>query len=110
MSTYAVAEISGKQFKVEPGQELKVQKLAEASGNITFDKVLLVVENGVTKIGTPYVAGVSVVALVLGEEKGEKIHVRKFRAKSRYRKHTGFRAQLTRIKITSVTSKTTRKK
>lgn len=102
MSTYAIIEIGGKQYKAEPGRELKVQKLNQASGNVTFDKVLLVAGEGETKVGAPYVAGVSVEASIVGEEKGEKIHVRKYRAKSRYRKHTGFRAQLTRIKIESV--------
>lgn len=110
MANYAIVEIGGKQYKVEPGKELLVEHLGQTSGVVNFDKVLLVSENGQSKVGAPYVSGISIRATVLGAEKGDKIHVRKFKAKSRYRRHTGFRAKLTRIKVESIGGSAVREK
>ena len=99
MEKYAVVEIGGKQYKVGEGREIKVERLGVSDGPIVFDKVLLLAGQGEIKIGTPYLPGVRVVAKVMGEEKGDKIRVVKFKAKSRYRRTTGFRAKLTRVKI-----------
>lgn len=104
MSEFAIVEIAGKQYKVVAGQELIVDRLQIEKDSITFDKVLMLVVDGDTKIGTPYVAGVSVSAKVLAQEKGDKIYVVKFKAKSRYRRRTGFRAQQTRILIERIAS------
>lgn len=102
MGKYAVVEIAGKQYKVQEGQELIVDRLPEGNGTVSFDKVLILNEDGQTKVGTPYVSGASVSAKVLAQEKGDKIYVVKFKAKSRYRRRTGFRAQQTRIKIEKI--------
>ena len=102
MIKYAIVEITGGQYKAEVGKELVVDKLEQGNGKIILSKVLLVVEDSDIKIGTPTVSGAQVVATVLGQEKGEKISVVKFRAKSRYRRKMGFRASLTRLKIEQI--------
>ncbi len=102
MADFAIVEIAGKQYKAVAGQELVVDKLAQDAGAITFDKVLMVAVDGDTKIGTPYVSGASVNAKVLAQEKDEKIYVVKYKAKSRYRRRTGFRARQTRITIEKI--------
>lgn len=99
---YAIVDIAGKQYKVEEGQELLVDRLKEQEGKTNFDKVLLVVDQNNLRLGSSVLGKVE--AEVLGETKGEKIRVLKYKAKSRYRKSRGFRRQLTRIKITKITS------
>ena len=102
MSNFAIVEIAGKQYKAVAGGELVVDRLAQDAGAIVFDKVLLVASDGDVKIGTPYVSGVSVSAKVLAQEKDEKIYIVKYKAKSRYRRRTGFRAQQTRIVVEKI--------
>ncbi|MBI3289952.1 50S ribosomal protein L21 [Candidatus Microgenomates bacterium] len=102
MADFAIVEISGKQYKAVAGGELIVDRLSQDIGGIIFEKVLLVSTDGAVKIGTPYVAGASVSAKVVAQEKDEKIYVVKYKAKSRYRRRTGFRAQLTRIAIDKI--------
>lgn len=105
MGKYAVVEILGKQYKVEEGKELLVDTLGKPDGEVIFDKVLLLVDDGKIKFGTPIVSGAQIKAKVLGEEKGKKIYVIKFRAKSRYRRKIGFRSHLTHIKIEEIREK-----
>lgn len=100
---YAVIETGGKQYIVKIGDILEVDKLpAEKNGSVTFDAVLLYVTNSTVKIGTPTVSAIRVKAKVLEQIKGEKIHVRKFKAKSRYRRVMGFRPLLTRVQIEKI--------
>lgn len=100
---YAIIETGGKQYKVNPGSIVEVEKLdVEAGKEHVFDKVLLYTNNGVFKIGQPSVAGVNVKAKVIGQVRGEKIRVSKFKAKARYRKVTGHRQVLTRVQITEI--------
>lgn len=105
---YAVVRFSGRQYKVSEGDEVLFDKLdskdlpAGRQEAIKLSDVLLVADDGEAKIGTPTVAGSFVEAKVLGSEKGEKIDVVKFKAKARYRRHTGFRPQYTRVKIDSI--------
>ena len=102
---YAIIRFSGRQYKVSEGEEVLFDKLDSKEGDkIKLSDVLLVAEDGKAKIGTPNVAGSVVEAKVLGQEKGEKIEVVKFKAKSRYRRHTGFRPQYTRVKIERITT------
>ena len=106
MADFAIVEIAGKQYKAVAGQELVVDKLAQDIGAVTLDKVLMIVQDGAVKIGTPYVSRVSVAAKVIAQEKGDKIYVVKFKAKSRYRRRTGFRAQQTRILVEKIVTDT----
>lgn len=99
MSKYAVIRFAGHQYKVSEGEEILVDHLIDKKPE---PEVLLVVDNDKVKVGNPKVVGVKVALKVLGEEKGKKIDVYKYKAKSRYRKHTGFRPLYTRVKIEKI--------
>ena len=97
---YAVIAISGSQYKVEENQVITVDKL-DPSVKSTSD-VLLIVDEDKIKIGNPTLKGASVEFENVRDYQGEKLRVSTFKAKSRYRKTKGFRAQLTDIKITKI--------
>lgn len=101
---YAVVKTGGKQYMVSVGDELEVERLSSATPGQTFpfEEVLLYVADGVAKFGTPFVSGISVKATVVEHTKGDKIRVAKFKAKSRYRRVTGHRQSLTKVKIDSI--------
>ncbi len=100
---YAVIETGGKQYRVSEGEYLTVERLAaEAGSDITIDRVLLIGGDGDTKIGTPVVEGATVTAKVDEHNRGPKIEVFKYKAKKRYRRHTGHRQEQTRITITGI--------
>ncbi|MCX6705667.1 MAG: 50S ribosomal protein L21 [Candidatus Woesebacteria bacterium] len=105
---YAVLRIKGHQYKVSEGQEILVDKinLADSVGKVGDAKleadILLVSKEDKVKVGKPLVKDAKVTIKVLGEEKGEKIDVYKYKSKSRYRRHTGFRSQLTRLLIQKI--------
>lgn len=101
---YAVIQTGGKQYKVSAGAVLEVERLASENGSITFDKVLLYAVDEDVKVGTPYVNGVTVVAKLVEDIKGPKIHVSKFLAKSRYRRAMGHRQSLSKIQIEDILS------
>lgn len=102
---YAVFRSGGKQYKVSKGSIIEVDKLPlEKDKETVFDDILLYVNNGEVRVGTPKVLGVKVKAKVLGQIKGEKIRVAKFKAKVRYRRVMGFRPRLTRLEITNIDS------
>jgi len=101
---YAVIAISGTQFKVEENQKLSVDNLNLKEGEkSTTDQVLLTVDEDKIKVGTPTVKDAKVEFEVLKNYQGKKLTVFKYKSKSRYRKTTGFRAQLTDIQITKIT-------
>lgn len=100
---YAVIVTGGKQYRVSVGDIIEADRLPVAeNAEVVFDNVLLFVSGKETKIGTPTLSGVKVVGKVLGNIKGEKIRVSKFKAKSRHRRTIGFRAFLSKIQITQV--------
>lgn len=100
---YAVIETGGKQLKVSEGESVFVEKLdAEEGKDYVFDKVLAVVDGGATKIGTPYVEGAKVDAVVEKQGKGKKIVVFKYRRKINYRKKSGHRQPFTKVTIKSI--------
>ena len=101
---YAVIVTGGKQYKVEEGGTLFVEKLdAEAETSVTFDKVLAVSagEDDV-RFGAPYVEGASVQAKVVKHVKGEKIRIIKHKAKKGYRKRQGHRQPYTKLTIEKI--------
>ena len=107
---YAVIRTGGKQYKVAEGQILEVERLvAGPDSSITFDEVLLVAGEATPTIGAPLVANAHVTGKVLGEIKGDKIRVSKYKAKVRYRRTTGHRQLLTRVQIESITAKEAKK-
>ena len=100
---FAIVEIQGKQCKVSVGQTLSVERMEGEVGAIAkFDRVLMVSDEKTTKIGTPTVKGAVVSAKIIAQEKGEKLEVRRYKQKVRYRKHIGFRPQLTKLEIISI--------
>ncbi len=102
---FAVIETGGKQYKVAPGDTIKIEKLPEeyeAGKKITFDKVLLARGKGKTSVGTPYVAGAKVEGTLAEEGRGRKVSVIRFRPKSRYFKKKGHRQPYTKVAISSI--------
>ncbi len=104
---YAVIQTGGKQYQVSEGDTLEVEKLeGKAKAKLTFDKVLLVVDDKKISLGQPLVKGAKVTAEILEQKKGDKIRVAKFKAKSRYRRIQGHRQLLTKLKILKITLST----
>lgn len=102
-SVYAIVATGGKQYRVEPGQHLEVEKLdAEPGSQIEFSDVLLIGNGETVTIGQPTVAGARVVADVLGEVKGKKIVVFKYKSKVRYRRKTGHRQRYSRLLVKDI--------
>ncbi len=100
---YAVLETGGKQYRVQVGDEITVEKLGvEADQEVVFDKVLAVGEGSDLRIGSPYVEGASVKGTVVENGKGKKIIVFKYKAKKDYRKKRGHRQPYTTVKIDSI--------
>ncbi|OGM20880.1 50S ribosomal protein L21 [Candidatus Woesebacteria bacterium RIFCSPHIGHO2_01_FULL_38_9] len=101
MKNYAVIRIKGKQYKVSEGEEVLVGLL---NSDEPLVEVLLCVQGGKVNVGRPIVKNAKVVLKVVNEkEKGEKIHVMKYKAKSRYRKKIGFRALSSRLHVEKIT-------
>jgi len=97
---YAIIETGGKQYRVQEGDQLFVEKLEVIEGeSFKFDKVLLVSDNGEVKVGKPYVDGANVEATVEKHGKGKKVIVFKYRAKKDYRKKQGHRQPYTKVVI-----------
>src|SRR5438105_4964420 len=101
---YAVIKTGGKQYRVEKGSTLRVEKLEGETGTkITFPGVLLVADGDKINIGTPVLTGAKVSAEILGIEAGPKLVVFQFRRRKAYRKKTGHRQKYTAVKITDIT-------
>lgn len=99
----AVIETGGKQYLVAPKDKVIIEKLEVNEGEtVTFDNVLLVDNGGLIKVGKPYLAGAKVTAKVLAQQRGEKLIVFKYRAKSRYRRKQGHRQAETVVEIQSI--------
>lgn len=100
---YAVIETGGKQYRVEPGQILRVEKLEAVKGDqVSFDKVLMFVDGESVRIGTPAIEGASVKGTVLVQDKARKIVVFKYKPKKRIRTKTGHRQPFTEVRIDSL--------
>lgn len=102
---YAIVEIAGQQFKVEKGRKLYVHRLADAEGvSVSFDKVLLIDNDGKVKVGAPTVKDAKVEATVLKHLKDDKVIVFKKRRRKGYQKQNGHRQCLTQIEINNITA------
>ena len=99
---YAVIKSGGKQYKVNVGDTLELDKLTTEKDKVIFSEVLLLVTNGKVTVGKPSIKGALVEATLLEQKKGEKIRVARFKAKSRHRRVTGFRAHLSVVKIDKI--------
>jgi large subunit ribosomal protein L21 len=102
---YAVIETGGKQYRVEPGQTVAVEKLAGGEGDkVEFDRVLLVSsgDGADVKVGQPVVSGIKVTGEIVEHGRGEKLVVFKFRRRKNYVRRNGHRQDYTAVKITSI--------
>jgi large subunit ribosomal protein L21 len=99
--TYAIVKTGGKQYRVEQGQTLLVEKLAVGDGESVALEPLLFVDGSAVVDGSD-LSKVSVTARVVGQERGPKLRVVKFRPKRGYKRRTGHRQNLTRVEITEV--------
>ena len=100
MAKYAVIRLQGRQYKVSEGEEVLVDKMNDLK---LTPEVLLVADGEKVEVGKPVVKDAKVTLKVLKEmEQGEKIEVYHFKAKSRYRKHTGFRPEFTRVLVEKI--------
>lgn len=100
---FAIIETGGKQYKVQEGDVLYIEKLEAGAGDaVTFDRVLAVSKESGLVVGAPVVAGASVSAKVEKQGKGEKIIVFKYKAKKNYRKKQGHRQPYTKVVIEKI--------
>jgi large subunit ribosomal protein L21 len=98
--SYAVISLGGKQYRVRPGERLLVDKLATDEGATFNPRVLLVGGDGTTDLSPT----TTVTARVVGHQLGEKIRIGKYKKRTGYRKHNGYRSRLTQIEIESIGS------
>ena len=99
---YAIIAAGGKQYRVSEGDVIYIEKIdAQVDSTVSFD-VLLVGNDGDVKIGTPVVEGVKVEGKVVGQIRGEKIVVYKYKSKKNYRRKQGHRQPYTKVEITKI--------
>ena len=100
---FAVIATGGKQYRVQKGSVLRIEKLtAEAGASVDFDQVLLVGEGASVKVGAPFVSGGKVTATVQSHGKGDKVRIVKFRRRKHYKREKTHRQPYTEIKITGI--------
>lgn len=100
---YAIIETGGKQYRVAPNQTLEVERLNVPEGDtVELDRVLFIGGDGDALIGNPVVSGAKVVAKSLGESKGDKVIVFRYRSKVRYRNKTGHRQTYTKLLVNEI--------
>ena len=103
MTTYAIVNTGGKQYRVQPGDTIRVESLPGDEGDLVeLEDVRMVSDEGEVTLGSPTVAGAKVTAEILGRGKAKKIIVFKYKAKTRYRKKNGHRQQYTELRITDI--------
>ncbi|EXJ10390.1 MULTISPECIES: 50S ribosomal protein L21 [Nitrincola] len=102
---FAVIVSGGKQYRVQEGQTIKLEKLpAEQGASVTFDRVLLVSNGDNVTVGAPVVEGAKVSAEVVGHGRGEKVTIIKFRRRKHHMKRQGHRQWFTEVKITGISA------
>ena len=102
---YAVVKTGGKQYKVAPGEKLKIEQIpADVGAEVTLDQVLMIGDGDNVRLGQPTVSGASVKAKVVAHGRGEKVSIFKMRRRKNYRKHQGHRQNYTELLIDSIAS------
>jgi large subunit ribosomal protein L21 len=102
---YALIKTGGKQYRVEEGQSLKVEKIdAEPGASVTLDRVLMIADGDNITVGAPYVQGGSVSATVKNQARAGKVEIVKFRRRKHYRRQMGHRQYFTELQITGINS------
>ena len=101
--TYAIIETGGKQYRVEPGKTISVEKIdADEGSTVELDRVLLISEDSHLTVGQPMVEGAKVVAEVAQQGKADKIIVLKYKPKVRYARKQGHRQRVTKLSIKEI--------
>ncbi len=99
---YAVISAGNKQYKVSQGETIYIDKVNQADGSaISFDAIMIV-NDGDVKLGTPTVAGATVEGKIVGQVKGEKIRIYKYKSKKNYHRRAGHRQPYTKVEITAI--------
>lgn len=102
---YAIVEFNGKQFRVEEGDVLTVDRVAgDVGASIAFGKPLLLEDGTDVKVGLPAVSGATVTATILSHERGSKILIFKFKKVKNYRRKRGHRQELSKVRIDKISS------
>lgn len=102
-NTYAVIFSGGKQYRVRVGQRIKLEKLdGEPGSALTFDKILMVVNEDDVQLGAPYLKGVEVISEVLEQDRHKKIRVFKFKRRKGYKRTQGHRQSYTEVLIKEI--------
>jgi len=100
---YAVIKTGGKQYKVAPGEKLRVELIpADVGAAVILDQVLMVGDGELVRLGQPTVAGATVTATVLAHGRGEKLRIFKMRRRKHYQKHQGHRQGFTELQIDGI--------
>ena len=100
---YAVVKTGGKQYKVAPGEKLKVEQIpADVGAEVILDQVLMVGDGDAVRLGQPNVTGATVKATVVAQGRGEKIRIFKMRRRKHYQKHQGHRQNYTELQIDAI--------
>jgi large subunit ribosomal protein L21 len=102
---YAVIQTGGKQYRVEEGATLKIEKLDVQSGDsVEFDKVLMVQSDGAVQVGKPFLEGGKVTATVTSQGRHKKIKIIKFKRRKHHMKQMGHRQYFTEVQITGISA------
>jgi large subunit ribosomal protein L21 len=100
---YAIIRTGGKQYRVKPGDVVRVERLeAEVGSTVTLAEVLLVAGDGAARVGSPVLSGASVVGTVLEQDRDAKVRVFKFKKRKHYRRTRGHRQSFTAVRIDAV--------
>ena len=100
---YAVIKTGGKQYRVAPGDKVRIESLpAEVGSRVTLSDVLAVGENGAVRVGTPLLAGANVTAIVLTHGRADKVKIFKMRRRKHYAKTQGHRQNFTEVRIEAI--------
>lgn len=100
---YAIIETGGKQYRVSQGDEIIVEKIEGNRGDeVVFDRVLMVASGEDVQVGTPVIDGMKVIGEIVRQEKGPKIYVFHMKKRKGYRKKTGHRQALTRLRVKDI--------
>ena len=100
---YAVIKTGGKQYRVVPGEKLKIEQIpADIGSEIVLDQILMVADGEAVTVGTPLVIGATVKATVVAHGRGDKVQIFKMRRRKHYQKHQGHRQNYTEIRIDGI--------
>lgn len=99
---YAVIRAGGKQYKVAKGDVIEIELLTGSSREVSLEPLLVVDDKGKTRTGRSALSGVRVTGKVVGDTKGEKVDIFRYRSKTRYRRHTGHRQRYTQVEISDI--------